>query len=81
MMHELQDRLSRVFSTVFPALPMAEIAAASTTTLASWDSIAALNLLTLLEEEFGVSIPPSELPQLRSFAAIESYLRAKGVAT
>jgi acyl carrier protein len=81
MMPELQDRLSGVFSTVFPGLSASEIAAASTATVASWDSIAALNLLTLLEEEFGVSIPPSELPQLRSFAAIESYLRAKGVAS
>jgi acyl carrier protein len=45
---------------------------ASAAVLAQWDSLATLNLLALIEEEFGVSIDLDELeaPSFRNFLGL-----------
>ena len=44
-----------------------------------WDSMAHINLVTELEMEFGVSFEPEEFPELSSYQAILTLLKAKGV--
>tara|TARA_Y100000816_G_C25977269_1_gene510177 strand:+ start:218 stop:436 length:219 start_codon:yes stop_codon:yes gene_type:complete len=42
----------------------------------SWDSLAHLNLIIAIEEEFGVSIPPEDFKQLHSnIETIINYLK------
>ena len=43
--------------------------------LASWDSLAGITLLSLIEEEFGLGISPDDAAGLVSFGLILDYLR------
>jgi acyl carrier protein len=59
---------------VFPALPEAGIPNASTDTVPAWDSLAAITLVQVLQEEFQVEIDLDKLGELVSFQAIAEYL-------
>jgi acyl carrier protein len=72
-------RLIRCFSAVFPALSSEEIRAASIETVSEWDSLAAVRLVAVLEEEFGVQIDLVELQEINSFASIRNYLLKRSV--
>jgi len=76
-MPDPRERLARCFSAVFPRLSRDEIARASTSSVAGWDSIAMINLMTVIEEEMGVSFDPEELDRLVSFELILDVLREK----
>jgi acyl carrier protein len=65
------------FAAVFPELPADEILAATPTRVASWDSIANVTLLAVVEEEFGMTVPVDDLERLTSFEALEAYLSAR----
>ena len=70
-----ESTLRRCFAAVFPGLPDDQIEDASVETVAEWDSLAAVTLLALLEEEFGIQISELDLPDLRSYGAVRDYLR------
>jgi acyl carrier protein len=72
-------RLIRCFTSVFPQVPSDRIQAASVETVSEWDSLAAVTLVAVIEEEFGLAIDPLDLPELTSFAEFEAYLREHGV--
>jgi len=74
---DLHSRLVECFAAVFPGLDEAEIPRASFTSVAKWDSLATITLIGVLEEEFGVSVPPDDLELLVSFELILDYLRSK----
>jgi acyl carrier protein len=72
MMDSTNARLRKCFGTVFPDLNEEQTLQASAAALAEWDSLATLNLLALIEEEFGVSIDLDELeaPSFKSFLGL-----------
>jgi len=74
-MSELESRLIRCFSSVFSALTPEEIRAASAQSLAAWDSLAAVTLAAVVQQEFSVQIDLLDLPELDSFTAFQVYLR------
>lgn len=74
-MDETRARLVTCFAAVFPDLTPAEIERASPETVAAWDSLANVTLLTVIEEEFGVEIPVDDLETLASFDLLLDYLR------
>jgi acyl carrier protein len=69
------DRLVQCFAAVFPTLDEAEIRRASTNSVGGWDSLATINLVAVVEEEFALQVPPSDLEQLVSFELILDYLQ------
>jgi acyl carrier protein len=71
---DIDDRLQRCFSSVFPGLTSAEIGQASPETVASWDSLKSVTLIAVVQEAFGVDIDPLDWPDLVSFAAFHAYL-------
>jgi acyl carrier protein len=73
-MPELDDRLTRCFSSVFPALSPEEIRSASVESVPAWDSLAAVTLVAVLEQEFNTEIDLMELPDLTSYQAVRNYL-------
>jgi len=75
MNEALAARLTNCFLTVFSDRSAEEVIALRRDDYAPWDSFASLNLVALVEEEFGVAVPLSQLAQLDSFAACEAYLR------
>lgn len=71
---DLDERLVQVFEATFPDLPQDAIRTASIETVRGWDSLQALTLMALLEEEFGIVISPFDLAELGSFDAVRAYL-------
>lgn len=76
-MTETDDRLIRCFSAVFPALAADGIRSASVESVEDWDSLAALRLAAVLEEEYGIQIDLPDLQELSSFEAVRHYLRKR----
>jgi acyl carrier protein len=76
-MNDIRTHLIACFATVFPNLPEREIPSASMTSVAGWDSLALANLVTVLEEEFGIQVRPQDVEQLVSFPQILQYLQSK----
>ncbi len=75
-MNNIQARLIRCFSAVFPNLPEQQITTASLETVAGWDSVAAATLVTIIEEEFGIEFDVEMLGNLTSYQSIFDYLSA-----
>ena len=78
-MSEEEDRLIRCFSSVFPLLSAAEIRRFSKDSRAEWDSLTAITLVAVIQQEFSVEIDPSELYELDSFEAVQAYIRQRGL--
>jgi len=74
-MAELESRLENCFTAVFPDLDRKEIPSVAMGSLASWDSLAGITLISVIEEEFGISISPDDVADLISFELILDYLR------
>lgn len=73
-MLDVHQRLVRCFSAVFPQLDEPEVIRSSMDSQESWDSLAFVNLLGVVEEEFGVEITPENIGQLGSFEDFMTYL-------
>jgi acyl carrier protein len=80
-MDNLENRLMRCFSSVFPDLNEQQIRNASADSLPAWNSLAAVTLVALLQEEFGLQVNLAELPSLVSFSAVQNYVRNHYVAS
>jgi acyl carrier protein len=78
-MSNVEERLRECFSTVFPNLSAQEIPRASVASIATWDSLATVTLISLIEEEFGVVIAPEEYPLIVSFDLVSECLESKTV--
>lgn len=48
-------------------------------TVEEWDSLAAMNLVTLIEDTFEVSLSTRDIMKMRTIALARSVLKAKGV--
>jgi acyl carrier protein len=79
-MTDMQQRLTKCFTLVFPDLREAEVASASAASVAAWDSTAAIVLASVIEEEFRVAVSYEDLPELVSFELILDYLKNKAHA-
>jgi len=73
-MSDVESRLVGCFQTVFPQLSEAEIRSASQERLEQWDSVAAITLVNVIEEEFNTQIDYDHLPNLDTFAKVLAYL-------
>lgn len=71
------ERLANCFAQVFPTLSRNAIPQCSQTTVAAWDSIAHITLMSLIGEEFGIEIDFEEFEDATSFAAVLDMLRTR----
>ena len=78
-MPEVKERLKECFKTVFPNLGVDEIPRASSASVATWDSLATVTLVSIIEEEFGVTIAPDEYTYIVSFDLVNECLRNKSI--
>jgi acyl carrier protein len=74
-MDEMKQPLAKCFAVVFPDLKEAEIFSATQANVASWDSIAAITLVNVVEEEFNIQLDFEILPELTSFESILAHLK------
>jgi acyl carrier protein len=73
----MRVRLNRLLRDVFndPGLYITD--ELSTSTYAGWNSLAQVNLIMALEEEFGIQFTTEEVTALNSVAAIREALRMR----
>jgi acyl carrier protein len=76
-MDEIHNRLTKCFQIVFPELPDSSIATASQSSVPEWDSVAAITLLNVIEDEFQITMDLEMAADLDSFERIEEYLQGK----
>lgn len=76
-MSNFDERLIESFSTVFPNLSRDEILRASTASVADWDSLATVTLVSILEEEFGISITSEDFAYMMSFDLVRENIKDK----
>lgn len=74
-MADLDDRLVRCISSAFPGLTEREIRSADVEQLADVDSLVAVTLVALIDQEFGVDLDLEGMLRLGSFAGLCQYLR------
>lgn len=77
-MDELDIHLVRCISSIFPNLTEEEIRSSDLSQLMRVDSLAAVTLLTVIDEEFGVNLDLEGLLSLDSFQAVGEHLREHG---
>lgn len=68
------QQLIQCFQAVFPNLSASEITGASTDTVADWDSVAQVTLISVVEESFGVMLAEERYGELTSFSAWREHL-------
>jgi acyl carrier protein len=66
-MHDVRQRLAKCFSAVFPEFSPEEIGKSTASHAANWDSLSAVTLLAVVEEEFGIDLEVHEMESLASF--------------
>lgn len=76
-MDENKEKLAGCFRTVFPDLPAEKVYTASQTEMPEWDSVAAISLVNVIEEEFGVELDFESMAELTTFPLILDYLKVK----
>lgn len=76
-MPDLDARLSPLFLAAFPGLRASEVREATRDTVANWDSIAAVTLLSLIEEEFGEQFDLEEGAEWASYIQIREALETR----
>ncbi len=76
-MQTVEQRLQDVFAVVFPDLSPEQLRSASQDSVESWDSVAAITLMNLIEEAFGVEMDFGEVAELTTFSQIADYLKGK----
>lgn len=76
-MNDIKERLVKCFDAVFPDLGEAMILHASPQTVESWDSMASITLISVIEEEFEIEIDPEDIESLVSFEKVLDYIGNK----
>ena len=77
-MDDLEARLVRCFGLIFPALDEKQIRRATNADVPSWDSMAMVILVNVVEEEFGMQIDMEDAEHLTSFGGFLAYMRTRG---
>ena len=77
MSTEVTDEVRQTIAEVF-FIEESEVTSESTPdSIPAWDSMGHLNLILALEQKFGQSFDPEQIPQLTSVEAITSAIAAK----
>lgn len=73
------DRLAEVFALVLKVPPERVSDETSPDDTPTWDSLAAMELVSQIEAVFGVELSTREIMKMRSVGLARALLRAKGV--
>jgi acyl carrier protein len=74
-MNDVDARLVRCFQVVFPGLPEAELLQATQDSVKTWDSVAMITLVNVVDEEFNIQLDLEQIDRLNSFEGLRNHLR------
>ena len=72
-------RIAKVFSEVLGVSTDSITDATSPDNTPQWDSMAAMNLVVAIEDEFNVRLSTGEIMSMRNVALVKKVLAAKGI--
>jgi acyl carrier protein len=73
-------RIAKVFSEVLGISPEQITDDTSPDNTPQWDSMAAMNLVVAIEDEFDIRLSTAEIISMRNVAIVKKVLTTKGVA-
>lgn len=73
-MTDIPSRVSQCFLNVFPGLAAADVPRASQASLAQWDSVAHVTLLSAVCEEFQIELDEESFESLTSYLLIVDFV-------
>ncbi|OQW93748.1 MAG: hypothetical protein BWK79_09505 [Beggiatoa sp. IS2] len=73
------DRLIELFSEVLDIPPERLNNESSPDNIKEWDSLAAMNLVALIEDTFAIELTTPEIMKMRTIGIVRKVLRDKGV--
>ncbi len=76
-MDDVKPKLIECFQIVFPDLQEKDIPTASQETIAEWDSVAAITLVNVIEEQFGIEMDLDDVADLDNFEKVRAYLEKR----
>lgn len=76
-MDDVKAKLVECFQIVFPDLKQNDIPTASQQTVADWDSVAAITLVNVIEEQFEIEMDLDHVADLDSFDKVLAYLQQR----
>jgi acyl carrier protein len=74
----IEQRLQGVFENVFHR-PVEVSDDLTADQIPEWDSVAHINLMFGIEEEFGIQFPGNRFAELRTVRELKEYLQSKAV--
>lgn len=75
---DVRERLTDVFRTVFGDMALTVTPATTAEDIPAWDSLAHINLMFAIEEEFSVRFAGNELAEMANVGELEAYLLTHG---
>lgn len=78
-MNGTPNKLAEIFRTTFDLPPDAEVVNLRQVSVAKWDSLAHVCLVSALENEFGTTIDAADALRITSFAAAQRLLHERGL--
>ena len=79
-MDKSRARLIKCFELVFPDLAEDQVPSASQATMPEWDSVAAITMMNVIEDEFGIEMDLEEVAGFDSFESIHQYVAGRVTA-
>ena len=79
MMNMIEERLATCFAAVFANRSREEIQSATRDSIPEWDSLAAVTLLSLIQQEFNTDIDLFDFENLSSFQELRDHLERTAV--
>jgi acyl carrier protein len=76
----MTTRVAKVFSEVLGVSPSQITDETSPDNTPQWDSMAAMNLVVAIEDEFDIRLSTAEIVSMRNVAIVRKVLTTKGVA-
>jgi len=76
-MDDVKPKLIECFQIVFPDMQEKDIPTASQETVAEWDSVAAITLVNVIEEQFGIEMDLDDVADLDNFEKVRAYLEKR----
>ena len=76
-MNRIHERLTLCFQNVFPDIGPEEIPRASVASVSKWDSVAQVQLLASVEEEFGLQFEMEDFEKLTSYPLVANYIETR----
>lgn len=73
------DKLNNIFVEVFNADPANLTDSYSKETVAEWDSVHQLSIISMMEEEFDLMLDPEDIMACTSYAAAKEILANNGI--